>query len=189
MQSGDLIAAITALWWSLRHTAGKRDLRGYALLYAFWLECRDAVARSPLFHRAAGLLYAHTADWFGQVDVQLDPYASPLQRPEEFFESVRRVIANLRDEHRVTPASGGLWDSFHLCAEVLKRPLAVKPRSDVAAFMSPGLAPSPRPVVDRAMANPLPELPTRGGVHDFDWTMAEFFQPRAIQRRQDMPGS
>lgn len=188
LQDGDLVAAVTALWWSLRESVGKRDLRRYALLYGLWLEARDVIERSPLFRRAADLLYAHTALWFGQVRIRLDPYASPLESPNEFFTATRKELASLWDEQYVVAPPSGLWDLFRLRTEFLKQPLEVRPRSDVAAFMTPEPVQVAQPnVPDRLLANPLPAAPTRGQLHDFEWTMGEFFKPPALPERRDVP--
>lgn len=189
LQSGDLVAAVTALWWSLRESVGKRDLRRYVALYGLWLETRVDIERSPLFRRAADLLYAHTACWFGQVSIRLDPYASPLESPNEFFAATRKGLASLWDEQYIVTPPSGLWDSFRLRTKFLKQPLEVRTRSDVAAFMTPDPVQVAQPnVPDRFFANPLPASPTRGHLHDFDWTMAEFFKPPALPGRRDITG-
>lgn len=73
ISGGDMCAALTALWASLRASILSRDLGRYLILYATWLEARGVIENSPVFGTAAELLYSHTACWFGQLHMHYDP--------------------------------------------------------------------------------------------------------------------
>lgn len=124
---------VTALWQSLRQAGVDSDLRRYALLYDVWLRCRRALEGSALFNGMVDALYDFTANWFGQIQVLVDPAIRIDVHHDEYLRILRHTIGQLRKVP--TRATRSLWQPFRFNAYEQHPGLLVSPRGDVEAFI------------------------------------------------------
>jgi hypothetical protein len=150
------LVAMTALWQFLRQASLDADLPRYALLYDTWTRMRVHLEQVPVLRRAVNDLYEFTAVWFGQVEIELAAGQTLALDREEYFRSVRRVVALLRYLPNDARGIASVWRAFRY------KGLRVRAVADLDAFR---IEPGTLRMTDWDMrwlnkkAKPLPELP------------------------------